>query len=487
MAAPTQMATAMGRLAMTDLARRGLVPELLRRAQDPASFGRWAEQVAGTGYCQHPIRLSGQHSHVAADTGELTVRVDTAAEPDGVLLVACRNRRATVCPSCAKTYQADAWHLLSAGLRGGKGVPEAVADRPRVFVTLTAPSFGPVHSRRLDRRGRPRRCHPRPHPDSDLLGYCPHGRPSTCTAKHIGDDPLLGQALCEDCFEYRAAVLFNAHITPLWQNTVLRTRRGLAAGLGVPTRLLSEQLRVSFGKVAEYQLRGVVHLHVLVRLDGPSPDLPPPAALTTVELQRILVTAARGAHAKLPDGLGALMWGAQLDVHPIPRSRDGSLEPAVAKVVSYLAKYATKSTHTSGALDRPIRRASEIDALRVNPHLRRMVATCWQLGNDPTYRPLRLRAWAHTLGFRGHLTTKSRTYSTTFTALREARRAHRGEPPPQETTEQIGTLRYAGRGYTTPGDALLAATARQQRDDIRKTARLERRSQSSSRPSPDLG
>lgn len=264
--------------------------------------------------------------------------VDTAHEPDGVLLVACQNRRATVCPSCAKTYQADAWQLLSAGLRGGKGVPATVASHPRVFATLTAPSFGRVHSRRVDRRGGPRRCHPRPRPDSDLLGYCPHSRPSTCTVKHRSDDPLLGQPLCPDCFDYPGAVLFNVHITALWQNTVLRTRRALAAQLGVPARQLGEHLRVSFGKVAEYQLRGVVHLHVLVRLDGPSPDLPPPATVTTADMQAALLAAARRARATLPGGLGELAWGEQLDVHAIPCAQDGSLEPAVAKVVSYLLR-----------------------------------------------------------------------------------------------------------------------------------------------------
>ena len=37
---------------------------------------------------------------------------------------------------------------------GTKGVPESVSRHPRAFVTLTAPSFGPVHSRRLSRRAR---------------------------------------------------------------------------------------------------------------------------------------------------------------------------------------------------------------------------------------------------------------------------------------------------------------------------------------------
>jgi hypothetical protein len=36
----------------------------------------------------------------------------------------------------------------------------------------------------------------------------------------------------------------------------------------------------------------------------------------------------------------------------------------------------------------------------------------------------RLRQWAHMLGFRGHWSTKSRRYSTTFTALRRARVEH---------------------------------------------------------------
>jgi hypothetical protein len=47
----------------------------------------------------------------------------TEHEPDGVLLKACGNRRASVCPACAETYRRDAWHLIAAGLRGGKVCP----------------------------------------------------------------------------------------------------------------------------------------------------------------------------------------------------------------------------------------------------------------------------------------------------------------------------------------------------------------------------
>jgi hypothetical protein len=41
------------------------------------------------------------------------------------------------------------------------------------------------------------------------------------------------------------------------------------------------------------------------------------------------------------------------------------------------------------------------------------------------YEALNLRRWAHMLAFRGHFMTKSRAYSTTFNALRAARRVWR--------------------------------------------------------------
>ena len=71
-------------------------------------------------------------------------------ERDGTVLAPCGNRRAAVCPACSDRYAADAYHLLRAGLAGdqAKGVPETVVEHPRAFLTLTAPSFGPVHTGR---------------------------------------------------------------------------------------------------------------------------------------------------------------------------------------------------------------------------------------------------------------------------------------------------------------------------------------------------
>ncbi|MFG2479973.1 replication initiator [Streptomyces fagopyri] len=68
---------------------------------------------------------------------------------------------------------------------------------------------------------------------------------------------------------------------------------------------------------------------------------------------------------------------------------------------------------------------------------------------------LRLRAWAHTLGYRGHILTKSRAYSTTYAALRGERSRHMGHADlPAAVTER--QWRYVGSGHTC-GAALIAA------------------------------
>jgi hypothetical protein len=77
----------------------------------------------------------------------------TASESDRALIVRCGKRREACCPSCAHEYRGDVWQLVYAGLAGGrKGVPAQIAEHPQVFVTLTAPSFGPVHNRPDDGR-----------------------------------------------------------------------------------------------------------------------------------------------------------------------------------------------------------------------------------------------------------------------------------------------------------------------------------------------
>ena len=460
---------------MTVLIPHGALDSLLARAADPAGYQRWHDQARATGFCSHPVRLRGASTTIDARTGQVLADYRTSAEPDGTLLVACRNRRATRCPSCADTYRQDSFHLIAAGLRGGKGIPDAVATHPRVFLTLTAPSFGPVHTQRDGDV-----CHRRRSTDR-----CPHGIRRGCWRRHRDNDPLLGQPLCPLCFDYDRAVLWNAVAPELWRRTTIALGRQLAQLADVRVRKLNDHVRLRFTKVIEYQARGAIHLHAVLRLDGPNPDAITAAAPAwTIEL---LDEAIRRAVAQVTAPLPTrdvevedrASWGGQVDVRPLPRIDEAEESiKQVRSVAAYIAKYATKSTDALGALDRRLLRGEQIDDLDIDDHHRELVETAWQLGAEPHLRDLKVRRWAHTLGYRGHWATRSRRYSTTLTALRATRRHWRSTTAGvavaadgKTTVVLVADWAYAGSGYRTPGDAWLAYTAQLQRLEAKRERR----------------
>jgi hypothetical protein len=269
-----------------------------RLGQGPGGWAVWERHVAGAAGCSRPVRLTGTAATVHARTGEVLDTYRAADAPDGLVYKPCGTRRASVCPSCARTYQGDAYHLLRAGLTGSTsaGVPETVAAHPIVFLTLTAPGFGAVHGRRT-RRGKDLPCRARR--DRAL---CAHGRPTWCTRRHAHADPALGRPLCLDCYDHDAHVVWNHHAGELWRRTTIALRRAVEA-LG---KTHGVRLRLSFGKVAEYQARGVVHFHALLRLDalleqadGQAPDVvPPPACIATDDLAALVRTV--GAASSWP-------------------------------------------------------------------------------------------------------------------------------------------------------------------------------------------
>ena len=442
---------------------------LLARAADPDEFERWMNLARSTGWCEHPVRLSGTTHQIDLGTGEILSSYATAGEPDGHLLKACGTRRATVCEPCSVVYRSDAWHLIAAGLRGGKGVTEEVSTHPVLFVTLTAPSFGPVHSRR-GANGSARKCHP--HGSS----RCRHDRRIRCERVHAADDECLGEPLCSDCFDYTRAVLWNAHATELWRRTTIEIRRHLAKVMGVGSSRFPEYARVSYAKVVEYQDRGLVHLHAVIRLDGPiGPAEPAPEPLTFDRFEAAVVGACQRAHLTYPTTAGVsgeIRWGEQIDVR---RVAFDSVAPRA--VAAYISKYATKSTDAFGRLDHRLHQ-TDLDRLEVRPHLKRLVTTAWELGGRPELKHLKLRRWAHTLGFRGHWLTKSRQYSTTLGALRSARAewsaSRQVMAPVGPESVAIKDWRYLGRGWDSPGDAWLARTAAAAATEARQLAREAR-------------
>jgi hypothetical protein len=396
-------------------------------------------EVNQAGCCAHPIRLRG----IALDrrTGELA---------EGAIVVACKDRRAAVCPSCSRLYQSDAWHLVAAGIRGGKGVSPGVVEHPQLFVTLTAPSFGPVHRGPRSTEA-PRPCRPRRNG-----GWCPHGVPVSCTARHCGGDPLIGEPLCDECFDFRGAVLWNAHVPRLWERTSLNLYLEVARAGGLSDRQVRSVARLSYIKVVEFQRRGLVHLHVVIRADGgEGPAEAPPswldAELLSAAVRRAIVRSAVAVPPVDGTELTRARWGPEHDIRILLPSGEADS----AAIAAYVAKYATKTADGTGNLAHPIRRAVQLERLDLRPHIARLVRTAWALGRMKELAPLRLRAHAHTLGYTGQFSSKSLRYSTTFTALRDARAMYvKGSL--ESEPDYDGEWRFAGRGYTDPSANELA-------------------------------
>ena len=148
--------------------------------------GRSSASAAASG----PVRMEGHRARRprrdrTRSSGEIARH---ATFPAGQLLIRCNNRRATRCAACAEIYRKR--HLPprhAPDCSGGKGIGPAVAATP--------PRLRHLHRPLL---------RPRPQP--------PRRRPLPLRhALHPDDDPALGTPLDPDRYDYRAAVLWNAH------------------------------------------------------------------------------------------------------------------------------------------------------------------------------------------------------------------------------------------------------------------------------------
>jgi len=219
---------------------------------------------------------------------------------------------------------------------------------------------------------------------------------------------------------------------------------------------------------------------------------PPPEQFTAGLLEDALRAAVSTVRAPCPSiDAGPdryARWGEQLDIHNISKDSDQAGELSAEQVAGYIAKYATKATESFG-LDRRLT-ADDLDRLDQLPvHVAELVRAAWELGGHSELNGLRLRAWAHMLGFRGHWSTKSRRYSTTFGVLRRARvafakrrRARDGIPldafgraEDDQAAIVVATWIYVGSGYATEGERWLALSAAARARVERRIAREELR------------
>ncbi|MFW0789934.1 replication initiator [Gordonia sp. CPCC 205333] len=409
----------------------GVIGEMVARATHP-SYPHWWNSVRASGYCLQPIHLHRGHGLTTQDR----------------LMVRCGNRRAAVCTSCSRLYAADTWHLVHAGLCGGyHNIPETITTHPQTFLTLTAPSYGKVHP--------------------------PEHRTHA------------GQPVQPDLYDYTGHVLFTWWAPDLWRRYTIRLRRLVATHLsdhGLPRNTV----RVSFLKVHENQTRLIPHYHAIIRLDAPTtpdqPPTPPPPVINSSQLAVLAAQAARDITLTVPDptraeGTRTLRLGTQTDVQPLDTTMPTNTR---RKIAGYLAKYVTKSVADTGITPKPISPHAIGDPAitdTLTPHAYALWHTIINLAHQAPEHYAAMATKLHTLGYRGHVTTKSRRYSTTMGHLRAIRalwRAHHptGEPDTDntnlDTEADCRPWSFAASGHHTHGDYQLTLTAaRAHHDQLR--------------------
>ena len=131
----------------------------------------------------------------------------------------------------------------------------------------------------------------------------------------------------------------------------------MAKAGGLSTKEVRATVRLSYMKVVEFQRRGLVHLHVVVRADGrdgPS-ETAPALARPRGAHRRPSTTPWPGPTVAVPavggTPLARASWGAEHDVRVLVPDRSGDS----TAIAAYVAKYATKTADGTPWLAHPIR------------------------------------------------------------------------------------------------------------------------------------
>lgn len=212
------------------------------------------------------------------------------------VMVRCGSRVKSRCPSCAELYRGD-WAAIARS-----GIFDGPVENYRFYLlTLTAPSFGQVHRVPRSADVRAARC--------------------GCGATHAATEATLrGVPLDTSSYDYRGQVAWNRDAGVLWD----RTRR----------RVRDRWDSAEYFVVREWQERGVLHVHALVRIDrvgAPTADQLGEAARTAVAVSKI-----DGTHVE---------WGAQSRCDAFKADGEG------ARTIWYLSKalnYVMKDTTREG-------------------------------------------------------------------------------------------------------------------------------------------
>lgn len=219
--------------------------------------------------------------------------------PHGPQFVRCWNRRRDRCPGCSAISVGD-WQAI---IRSG--IFDAGAEYRFFFLTLTAPSFGSVH--RVAKPGH-RRSHCR------------------CGVWHSDatDAHLRGLPIDPETYDYVSQVDWNAASSRLFDATRARLRTAFPS--------------LAFASVREWQARGALHLHVLIRVHVHDSSGTPATADGSEPALTAITRLAAGVSSHTDLGLPAV-WGANIDCRPMGQDDStGQVIWYLTKAVGYMVK-----------------------------------------------------------------------------------------------------------------------------------------------------
>lgn len=316
----------------------------------------------------------------------------------------CGSRLAAKCSHCSNVYRGDAISVLQSGLKGSEN-----STVPFTFITFTAPGadvFGHTHQRVvvIAKSGR------------SHVSWC------GCRQVHAEDDEFIGTPLDPATYRFDRAADFNAHASRLL--TVTMQRLGRVVGR-----------KLSYARVAEFQTRGLIHFHVIVK------GIVTERSVQTVvrggvDLRIVEDNESRGpgtglrrrnANVKAARH-GEWTWGAQVDVQRVlPGGKFG-----VGAYLTKLLCYAVKGTDTSA--NGPYNHRRKMQRAALSTHKCKKGMDC-ALGSrllpdgrsfyqsDQSRRFCRGHQLAYNgWGFRGHVLAFSRKWGVTFKEVRNKRK-----------------------------------------------------------------
>lgn len=222
------------------------------------------EHSKNTGICLHPVRLS-----------------------DGTRR-RCWSRNPKVCPGCARIYKQQQFLIMSNGFQTEADFEkgnEIFAEGNFFFLTFTAPSFGKVHTG-----------------NKEGTLVC------SCGKLHEPKDTILGAAIDPKFYDYKGQVLWNHASGNLWRTTQHE----------IMTKIPGAELAV----VREWQKRGVIHFHAIIRV---------PEKFDSLKARAIL----EKSNSVISKGFS---WGGQIKVDPINLTTKDQTISYATKVVAYSTK-----------------------------------------------------------------------------------------------------------------------------------------------------